>query len=114
MTAAVWTAIGLLAATSLGALFSLGARIDAQGARIDSLGARIDARFDDLVGRIDARFDGVAVGSIASPVASMHSRAGSTRWKVTSMLASTTSTHVSTPTWNVTRDDPERGRSEAG
>jgi hypothetical protein len=51
--AAVWTAIGLLAATSLGTLFFLGARIDGLGAWIDGLAARIDARFD----RVDARFD---------------------------------------------------------
>jgi hypothetical protein len=43
MDAAVWTAIGLLAATSLGTLFYLGARIDGLGARIDSLAARMDA-----------------------------------------------------------------------
>jgi hypothetical protein len=53
MDAAVWTAIGLLAATSLGTLYYLGARIDGLGARIDGLAARIDARFD----RVDARFD---------------------------------------------------------
>ena len=53
MDAAVWTAIGLLAATSLGTLFYIGARIDGLGARIDGLAARIDARFD----RVDARFD---------------------------------------------------------
>jgi hypothetical protein len=61
---AVWTAIGLLAATSLGSLFylgaridGLGARIDALGARIDGLGARVDSRFDALEGRIDAHLD---------------------------------------------------------
>jgi hypothetical protein len=53
MDAAVWTAIALLAATSLGSLFYLGARIDALGGRIDSLAARMDAGF----ARIDARFD---------------------------------------------------------
>jgi hypothetical protein len=64
MTAAVWTAIGLLAATSLGALFYLGARIDALGGRLDSLGGRIDslggrmdARFDNLEARIDSHLD---------------------------------------------------------
>jgi hypothetical protein len=51
--AAVWTAIGLLAATSLGSLFYLGSRIDGLGARIDALGGRIDA----LGSRIDARLD---------------------------------------------------------
>ena len=53
MEAAVWTAIGLLAATSLGTLFYLGARIDGFGARIDGLGARVDS----LAARMDARFD---------------------------------------------------------
>jgi hypothetical protein len=60
MLAATWTAIGLLAATSLGTLFYLGARIDALGARVDSLAARIDVRFDAIEGRIDgvgARLD---------------------------------------------------------
>lgn len=60
MDAAVWTAIGLLAATSLGSLFYLGSRIDSLGGRIDSLGARTDslgARIDSLGARIDARFD---------------------------------------------------------
>lgn len=64
MDAAVWTAIGLLAATSLGTIFYLGARIDALGARIDGLAARIDglagrmdARFDSLEGRIDSHLD---------------------------------------------------------
>jgi hypothetical protein len=55
MEAAVWTAIGLLAATSLGTLFYLGSRIDA-------LSARIDLRFDhihDKFARVDARFDGM-------------------------------------------------------
>jgi hypothetical protein len=51
--AAVWTAIGLLAATSLGSRFYLGSRIDGLGARIDALGGRIDA----LGSRIDARLD---------------------------------------------------------
>jgi hypothetical protein len=64
MDAAVWTAIGLLAATSLGSLFYLGARIDGLGARLDALGTRIDAlaarmdsRFDSLEGRLDAHLD---------------------------------------------------------
>jgi hypothetical protein len=65
MVAAVWTAIGLLAATSLGRLFYLGARIDSLGNRVesagDSLNGRIDALGDSLNGRIDAlgaRLDG--------------------------------------------------------
>lgn len=57
MDAAVWTAIGLLAATSLGSLFYLGARIDTLGARIDALGARMDSRFDTLEARFDAHLD---------------------------------------------------------
>jgi hypothetical protein len=60
MEAAVWTAIAVLAATNLGGLFYLGARIDAQGtdlgARIDSLGARIDAQG----ARVDARIEALA------------------------------------------------------
>ena len=64
MDTTVWTAIGLLAATSLGTLFYLGHRIDGQAARIDALAARmdarfdaVDARFDALIGRLDTRFD---------------------------------------------------------
>jgi hypothetical protein len=56
MDAAVWTAIGLLAATSLGTLFYLGSRIDALATRMDAGFARVDARFDAL----DARFDSLA------------------------------------------------------
>jgi hypothetical protein len=54
MDAAVWTAIGLLAATSLGTLFDLGSRIDGLGSRIDALSARIDSRFDHMEERFDA------------------------------------------------------------
>jgi hypothetical protein len=67
MIAVAWTAIGLLAATLLGTLYYLGARIDALGtrldARIDALGARLDGRIDGLSARIDglsARIDGLA------------------------------------------------------
>jgi len=60
MDAAVWTAIGLLAATSLGTLFHLGSRIDSLAARLDTrLGsgsARVDTRFD----AIESRLDGLA------------------------------------------------------
>ena len=56
MDAAVWTAIGLLAATSLGTLFYLGARIDALAARMDARFDGVDARFDHM----DTRFDGLA------------------------------------------------------
>jgi hypothetical protein len=56
MNAAVWIAIGLLAATSLGTLFYLGSRIDALAARMDARFDRVDARFD----RVDERFDALA------------------------------------------------------
>lgn len=58
--AAIWTAIGLLAATSLGTLFYLGSRIDAQSARIDGQAGRTDAlsaRIDALIGVVEGRFD---------------------------------------------------------
>lgn len=55
INAAVWTAIGLLAATSLGALFYLGSRIDA-------LAARLDARMDAGFARVDARSDAIEFG----------------------------------------------------
>jgi hypothetical protein len=56
MDAAVWTAIGLLAATSLGTLFYLGSRIDALTARMDARFDGVDMRFD----RMEERFDAVA------------------------------------------------------
>jgi hypothetical protein len=56
MDAAVWTAIGLLAATSLGSLFYLGARIDSLGARMDSRFDGVAGRLDALEGRMEARF----------------------------------------------------------
>ena len=60
MEAAVWTAIGLMAATSLGTLSYLGSRMDALAARLDarldSGFARVDTRFD----AIESRFDGLA------------------------------------------------------
>jgi hypothetical protein len=76
MDAAIWTAIGLLAATSIGSLFYLGSRIDGVGSRIDGLGGRIDSldsridglsnridglggRIDALGARLDARLDGM-------------------------------------------------------
>jgi hypothetical protein len=55
MDAAVWTAIGLLAATSLGTLFYLGSRIDALAGRMDALAGRMDNGF----ARVDARFDAI-------------------------------------------------------
>ena len=60
MNAAIWTAIGLLAGTSLGTLFYLGARIDSMGGRIDALASRVDvlaSRMDAGFARVDARFD---------------------------------------------------------
>ena len=69
MDAAIWTALGLLAATSLGSLFYLGSRIDGLGSRIDGLGnridamgARLDARLNAIEARIDAHLDHHAAG----------------------------------------------------
>lgn len=59
MESAVWTAIGLVAATSLGTLFYLGSRMDALAARLD---ARMDAGFarvDAGFARVDTRFDAI-------------------------------------------------------
>jgi hypothetical protein len=53
MDAAVWTAIGLLAATSLATLFYLGSRIDALASRIDARFDRVDARLDHMEERLD-------------------------------------------------------------
>lgn len=57
MEAAVWTAIGLVAATSLGSLFYLGSRIDALGARMDTRFDRVDQRFDRMDDRLDRLSD---------------------------------------------------------
>ena len=54
MEAASWTALGLLAATSLGTLFYLGPRIDSVGSGIDALSARMGSRFDAVDVRLDA------------------------------------------------------------
>jgi len=62
MDAAIWTALGLLAATSLGSLSYLGSRIDGLGNRIDALGARLDARLDAMESRIDAHLERHAAG----------------------------------------------------
>lgn len=62
MEAQIWTLIGLLTATILGALFYLGTRIDALASRIDAQGVRIDAQGADLGSRIDGlngRIDGL-------------------------------------------------------
>ncbi len=53
MDAPVWTAIGLLAATSLGTVFYLGSRIDSLAARLDARFDRMDAKFDALLTRFD-------------------------------------------------------------
>jgi hypothetical protein len=53
MDAAVWTAIGLVAATSLGTLFYLGSRIDNLASRMDARFDRVDAKFDALLERFD-------------------------------------------------------------
>ncbi len=55
MGAAIWTAIAILAASSLGSLFYLGARIDALGARLDARIDALDARIDALGARIGAQ-----------------------------------------------------------
>ena len=62
MDAAIWTALGLLAATSLGSLLYLGSRIDDLGNRIDVLGARLDTRLDAMESRIDAHLERHAAG----------------------------------------------------
>ena len=65
MEAQIWTLIGLLTATLFGALFYLGARIDALGARIDAQGADLGARIDGQSARIDgqsARIDALTFG----------------------------------------------------
>ena len=66
MDAAVWTAIGILAAMSLGTLFYLGARIGQRDVRkefsIDARFDHVDARFDALIGRMDSRFDALDAG----------------------------------------------------
>lgn len=54
MDAPVWTAIGLLAATSLGTLFYLGSRIDNLAARMDARFDAVDARLDAMTARLDA------------------------------------------------------------
>ncbi len=51
---AVWTAIGLVAAMSLGSLFYLGSRIDALAARIEARFDAMESRFDGLAARLDA------------------------------------------------------------
>jgi hypothetical protein len=54
MTAVAWAAIGLLAAALFGALFYLGAVIDALGARLDGRLDGVASRIDSLAARIDA------------------------------------------------------------
>jgi hypothetical protein len=56
MDAAIWTALGLLAATSLGSVFYLGSRIDCLGNRVDALGAGLDTRLD-AIGFLDAHLE---------------------------------------------------------
>ena len=57
MEASTWTAIGLLAATSMGSLFYLGSGIDALSSRIDALGARLDSRIDAMSADLGARIE---------------------------------------------------------
>jgi hypothetical protein len=56
MDAAVWTALAILAAMSVGTLFYLGSRIDALATRMDARFDRVDPRFD----HVDERFDALA------------------------------------------------------
>lgn len=59
MEAVAWSALGLLAATLVAAIFWLGTRIDGLGAslsgRIDGLNARIDGLEASLNARIDTQ-----------------------------------------------------------
>jgi hypothetical protein len=57
MTAAIWTAIAVLAATALGSLFYLGSRLDALATRVDAGFNAVNARLDGLAARIDAHLD---------------------------------------------------------
>jgi hypothetical protein len=57
MDAAVWTAIGLLAAFSLGTLVYLGARIDAVGGRMDARSDHLESRLDGLAARLDTHIE---------------------------------------------------------
>jgi len=57
MEAVAWSALGVLAATVIAAIFWLGTRIDGLGA---SLNSRIDAQGAALGGRIDALTQEVA------------------------------------------------------
>jgi hypothetical protein len=63
MEAVAWSALGLLAATVIAAIFWLGTRIDGLGAslnaRIDGLGASLNARIDHLGDSLSARIDGL-------------------------------------------------------
>ena len=54
MQAQAWTAIGLLAATLLGALFYLDNRIDALGTRMDALSSEMRGGFQTQAARLDA------------------------------------------------------------
>jgi hypothetical protein len=57
MTAATWTAIAVLAATTIGSLFYLGSRIDALGGRLDAGFQAVNARLDALAARLDSHLD---------------------------------------------------------
>jgi hypothetical protein len=57
MEAAMWTAVGLCFATSLGSLFYLGSRIDALASRMDARFDRMDARFDWLSDKLSDYID---------------------------------------------------------
>ena len=57
MTATIWTAIAVLAATALGSLFYLGSRLDALATRVDAGFNAVNARLDGLATRMDAHLD---------------------------------------------------------
>jgi len=57
MEAAIWSAIGLVVATSLGTLFYLDPRVDALSNRLDARSASIDARLDAMASRLDTHVE---------------------------------------------------------
>jgi hypothetical protein len=69
MEAVAWSALGLLAATLVAAIFWLGTRIDGLGA---SLGARIDGQGASLGARIDAQSS--RIDALASEVSRLSTR----------------------------------------
>ena len=60
MDAALWTAIGLVAATSIGTLFYVGTRFDVLAGRMDARFDAMSSRFEGRFDVVDARFDGMS------------------------------------------------------